>query len=50
VAPSSARIEIEASFGVADKITLLHDIKIDLEAPNLWMIVGRVGSVSVAGC
>ena len=35
-----------ASYGVREKVTLLEDISIDLVVPALWMIMGRVGSVS----
>jgi ATP-binding cassette subfamily C (CFTR/MRP) protein 1 len=39
-------IELEnADFGVADKITILHEISLKLISPAAWMIVGRVGSV-----
>ena len=37
----------EASFGVKGKDAFLHDVNVELAAPPLWMIVGRVGSVSV---
>ena len=37
----------EASFGVKGKEAFLHDVDVELAAPPLWMIVGRVGSVSV---
>lgn len=40
------RLRIDGSFGVNNGPTLLHDIKLDIENPGLWMIVGRVGSVS----
>lgn len=36
----------DAEFGVRDKIAILHDINIQLTDPSLWMLVGRVGSVS----
>lgn len=36
----------EADFGVRDKITILRGIDIRLTDPSLWMLVGRVGSVS----
>lgn len=36
----------EADFGVRDKITLLHDVNVQMTDPKLWMLVGRVGSVS----
>jgi ABC-type multidrug transport system fused ATPase/permease subunit len=37
-----------AAFGIQDKITLLHGVNIELDKPALWMVVGRVGSVSTA--
>jgi ATP-binding cassette subfamily C (CFTR/MRP) protein 1 len=36
----------EASFGVKGKDAFLNGINVELTAPPLWMIVGRVGSVS----
>lgn len=46
---SSAEIRISgADFGVRDKITILHDVNVELTNPSLWMLVGRVGSVSIA--
>ena len=36
----------EADIGVKGKDAFLHGITVDLAAPPLWMIVGRVGSVS----
>lgn len=46
---SSVEIRISgANFGVRDKITILHDVNIELTNPALWMLVGRVGSVSLA--
>lgn len=41
-------IKINGTFGIQDQITLLEGIKIDLVNPSLWMIAGRVGSVSIA--
>lgn len=37
-----------ASFGIAGKLTLLKELEVDvkLAGPALWMVVGRVGSVS----
>ena len=35
-----------ASYGLKGKVTLLEDISLDLTVPALWMIMGRVGSVS----
>jgi ABC-type multidrug transport system fused ATPase/permease subunit len=40
---------VNADFGVKDKITLLNDMSVRLTSPPLWMVVGRVGSVSTAG-
>jgi ATP-binding cassette subfamily C (CFTR/MRP) protein 1 len=37
----------DASFGVKDKITVLNNLNVDLINPALWVIVGRVGCVSV---
>ena len=36
----------EADIGVKGKDAFLHGISVELTAPPLWMIVGRVGSVS----
>lgn len=36
----------DAAFGIEGKITLVHNVNIDLVRPKLWMVVGRVGSVS----
>lgn len=33
-----------ASFGVRNKVTLLHEVEVDITNQRLWMIVGRVGS------
>jgi ATP-binding cassette subfamily C (CFTR/MRP) protein 1 len=42
------KIQIKnASFGVKDKITILSDMNVDLVKPSLWMIIGRVGCVSL---
>lgn len=38
----------EADFGVRDKITLLHNVNIQMTSPALWMLVGRVGSVGTS--
>lgn len=35
----------DASFGIKGKATLLSGPNIDLTAPDLWMVIGRVGSV-----
>jgi ABC-type multidrug transport system fused ATPase/permease subunit len=37
---------LEADFGIKGKDAFLHGINVELTAPPLWMIVGRVGSVS----
>lgn len=36
----------DAAFGIEGKITLVHNVNIVLVRPKLWMVVGRVGSVS----
>jgi ATP-binding cassette subfamily C (CFTR/MRP) protein 1 len=39
------RIRLDhASFGVHNQITLLNDLNVNIVTPNLWMLVGRVGS------
>ena len=44
---TSVRIQIsDADFGVRDKITILHGVNVELANPSLWMLVGKVGSVS----
>jgi ABC-type multidrug transport system fused ATPase/permease subunit len=36
----------EADIGVKGKEAFLHGVSVELTAPPLWMVVGRVGSVS----
>ncbi len=44
----SCKIDLnDATFGVKDKATLIKNISIHLSHPRLWMVIGRVGSVSL---